>query len=153
MTVFEMQVDAGVRYVVADDAWRQRIAVEWGETAARHVHVDDGFSILALCDGKAVGLISVYWKALPPPLPGTDEGYVDIIEVREGFRRRGIAARMIEMSVERARVRGVYQLRAWSSEDKIEAISMWKALGFGLCPATTYPGGQEIEGYFVTKVL
>ena len=57
------------------------------------------------------------------------------------------------MAVERARARGVYQLRAWSSEDKTEAIPMWKALGFGLCPATTYPGGREIEGYFVTKVL
>ncbi len=149
----DIQVGAGVQYIVAGDAWKQRIAAEWGAVAARHMRISDGFSILALCDDKALGLISVCWKELPPPLPGADEGYVDIIEVREGFRRQGIATTMIEMSVERARARGVYQLRAWSSEDKTEAIPMWKALGFGLCPATTYPGGQEIKGYFVTKVL
>ena len=30
---------------------------------------------------------------------------------------------------------------------------MWKALGFGLCPATTFPQGQEVKGYFVAKLL
>jgi hypothetical protein len=30
---------------------------------------------------------------------------------------------------------------------------MWRALGFALCPATTYPRGQPVEGYFVACVL
>lgn len=30
---------------------------------------------------------------------------------------------------------------------------MWKALGFGLCPATTFPNGQEVKGYFVARLL
>ena len=140
-------------YVDADEAWERRIAEEWSETAARHMHMADGFSILALCDGDPVGLISVYWRRLPAPLTRTVEGYIDIVEVLAGFRRQGIATRMIELSMERAREQGVYQLRAWSSEDKVEAIPMWEALGFGLCPATTYPGGQEVKGYFVTRVL
>ena len=60
---------------------------------------------------------------------------------------------MLHMCVERGRTLGYYQLRGWSSDDKTEAIPMWKSLGFGLCPATTYPRGLEIEGYFVTYPL
>jgi hypothetical protein len=37
--------------------------------------------------------------------------------------------------------------------DKEAAIPMWKELGFGLCPATTFPNGQETKGYFVTRLL
>lgn len=134
--------------VDADEAWRKRIAGEWGDVAARHMHLTDGFSVLAVQDDAPIGLISVCWRALPPPLSGACEGF---IEVRAEFRRRGIATRLIEIALERARARGACQLRAWSSEDKAEAIPMWKALGFGLCPATVHPRGQEVKGYFVTK--
>ena len=142
-----------VEHVDADEAWRQRIAEEWSESAARHMHIADGFSILALSEGKPIGLISVHWRKLAPPLDDTNEGYIDIIAVLAGFRRRRIATRLIEISAERARERGVRQLRAWSSEDKTEAMLMWKALGSGLCPATSYPKGKEVRGYLVTRVL
>ncbi len=143
--------ESTVRYLEADAAWQARIGEAWGPVAARHMHLEDGFSLLAVGGDEPVGLISVYWRPLPPPLSSTDEGYIDIIEVHPDYRRQGIARRLIELSVERATARGVYQLRAWSSEDKVEAIPMWKALGFALCPATIYPGGEGVTGYFVMK--
>ena len=142
-----------IHYTDADEASKTWIAEEWGEVAAQHMHFVDGFSIVAVHSGEPIGLISVYWKELPPPLSETCEGYIDIIEVRQGFRRKGIATRLIELSVERAKEQGAYQLRAWSSEDKTEAIPMWKAFGFGLYPATVYPMEQEVRGYFVTKTI
>jgi GNAT superfamily N-acetyltransferase len=142
-----------IQYVDADEALRDRVGREWGEVAARHMHMADGFSIVALAGDEPVGLIAVVWRALPPPLPVTIEGYIDIIEVRRDHRRRGIAARLMRLAAARARERGAYQLRAWSSDDKTEAIPTWRALGFGLCPATTYPRGQAVQGYFVTFVL
>lgn len=140
-------------FVDADEELKNRLAQEWGEKAARHMHLEDGFSILAMKENALVGLISVYWKILPSPLPETCEGYIDILEVHKDFRRRGIAAQLIDLSMQRAREKGVYQMRSWSSLDKTEAIPMWKALGFGLCPATTFPKGQEVKGYFVSKLL
>ena len=145
--------ELGIEFVGADEKLKSRVAEEWGEKMARHMHLENGFSILAMQRKDLVGLISVYWKMLPPPLPETCEGYIDILEVHKDFRRRGIAAQLIDMSLERAKEKGAYQMRSWSSLDKTEAIPMWKALGFGLCPATTFPGGQEVKGYFVTKLL
>jgi GNAT superfamily N-acetyltransferase len=142
-----------IEYIDADKAIKRRIANEWGEKAAWHMHLEDGFSIVGVYADQIVGLISMYWKILPLPLPDTCEGYIDILEVHKDFRRRGIATKLIEMSLARAKERGAYQVRSWSSLDKTEAIPMWKALNFGLCPATTFPKGQEVRGYFVVKLL
>lgn len=139
----------GIEYLDADETVKTRLVALWGEVVERHMHIEDGFSIVPMHADEPVGLISVYWRRLPPPLPPTVEGYIDIIEVIEGYRRKGIATELIRRSVERAREEGAYQLRAWSSGDKVEAIPMWKALGFGLCPITD----QEINGYFVTNPL
>ena len=137
----------------ADEAMRDRVRAEWGENAARHMHLTDGFSIVALEGEILVGLISVYAKMLLVPLEESFDWYIDILEVSKDYRRRGIATHLIELTIQRAKEAGVYQLRSWSSEDKIEVIPMWKALGFGLCPASTYPQGKEVKGYFVAKVL
>lgn len=145
--------ELGIQFVDADEALKSRIAEEWGEKAARHMHLEDGLSILALKDDNLVGLISMYWKTLPAPLPEICEGYIDILEVHKDFRRKGIATQLIDMAMDRAKEKGAYQVRSWSSLDKTEAIPMWKAIGFGLCPATTFPKGQGVKGYFVTKLL
>ena len=140
-------------YLEGDEHMKDRVCAEWGEKAARHMHLTDGFSIVTLDDETLVGLISVYAKKLPAPLLGLFEWYIDILEVHKDYRRQGIATNLIEMAYTRAKESGIYQIRSWSSEDKIEAIPMWKALGFGMCPAITYPQGKEVKGYFVVKVL
>lgn len=144
---------SSLTYLEADETLKARVGAEWSEKAARHMHLTDGFSIVVLDGDILVGLISVYHKTLPPPLQESFDWYIDILEVHRDYRRNGIAAHLIQMICERAKQKAVYQIRSWSSEDKIEAIPMWKALGFGLCPAITYPQGKEIKGYFVAKVL
>lgn len=154
--LFKMSKDMevpGVKFIDCDVRLKKLIGQMIGEVAERHLHLDDGFSIVALHEDQPVGIISVYRRALPVPFSETYEGYIDIIEVIPGYRRQGIARRLVEISIERAQRQGFCQLRAWSSEDKTEVIPMWKALGFGLCPATTYPKGQEVRGYFVTFQL
>ena len=140
-----------VVYLDADERMKERIGREWGEKAARHMHLADGFSIVAFHHELLIGLISVYGKKLP--LLEAFDWYIDILEVHKDYRRNGIATHLIRMVCERAKEEGIYQVRSWSSEDKIEAIPMWKALHFGLCPATTYPQGKEVKGYFVARVL
>jgi GNAT superfamily N-acetyltransferase len=144
---------AGLTVVEADEGWRERLGEEWGPVVATHIHLSDGFSLVALDGDEPAGLISIAWRELPPPLPPTVEAFIDIIEVPPDYRRRGVARRLVALAAERARAQGAYQLRAWSSADKREAIPFWRALGFALCPATTYPGGTAVEGCFVALVL
>ena len=144
---------SALTFVDADEALRERIGRAWGPVAAAHMHLSDGFALVALDAGVPVGLRSVAWRALPLPLPDTIEGFIDIIEVRPGWRRHGVARQLVTLAAARARAAGAYQLRAWSSADKSEAIPLWRALGFGLCPATTYPRGEAVHGYFVARPL
>jgi ribosomal protein S18 acetylase RimI-like enzyme len=138
-------------YLDADETINDRVEREWGEKAARHMHLTDGFSIVMLAHERLIGLISVYGKKLP--LLENLDWHIDILEVHKEYRRNGIATHLIDIVCERAKEQGIYQIRSWSSEDKVEAIPMWKALGFGLCPATTYSQGKEVHGYFEAKVL
>lgn len=142
-----------ITYLDADETIKDHVEKEWGEKAAKHIHLTDGFSIVAFHNDILVGLVSAYRKKLASPLVEDYDLYIDILEVRDDYKRKGIATRLIDMVCERAKIAGMYQIRSWSSEDKIEAIPMWKALGFGLCPAMTYPQGNEVKGYFVAKVL
>jgi len=144
---------SALTFVDADEAMRERIGRALGPVAAAHMHLGNGFTLVALDADEPVGLLAVVWRALPPPLPDTVEGFIDIIEVRPAWRRRGVARQLVALAAARAGAAGAYQLRAWSSADKMEAIPMWRALGFGLCPATTYPRGESVRGYFVARPL
>jgi GNAT superfamily N-acetyltransferase len=142
-----------ISYVDCDADLKRRVGQAMGEVAERHIRLTDGFTFVAMEGQTPIGLIAVYRRHLPPPLPETQEGFINIIEVSKAYRRQGIARRLVEMSIERCRTLGLHQVRAWSSEDKTEAIPMWKALGFALCPATEHPRGLEVKGYFVAYKL
>ena len=143
-----------IQYIECDADLKKKVGEAMGEVAERHIRLEDGYAIVAL-DGQApVGLIAVYRRLLPDPLGGTDEGFINIIEVAASHRRRGIGRQLVEMSIKRSRQESRYQLRGWSSAGRADdAIRMWKALGFALCPATVYPHGEEVKGYFVAYQL
>jgi ribosomal protein S18 acetylase RimI-like enzyme len=142
-----------IDYFEASNDWRDRVREEWGEKAARHMHIDDGFTIIAVHQNKLAGMISVYWHMIPKPLAESREGFIDIIEVGYQYRRRGIASQLIHRAAAQASGNGAYQIRAWSSEDKLEAILMWRTLGFSLAPAVVLHGDLKIRGFYAAKVL
>ncbi len=49
----------------------------------------------------------------------------------------------------------MYQIRAWSSEDKKEAIAMWQELHFCLHPQEIISAvtKKPVKGYFAIKTL
>jgi len=121
-----------IQYVECDTDLKQQIGEVMGEVAKRHVRLEDGYAFVALDGEKPVGLIAVYRRPLPAPLCETDEGFINIIEVAESHRRRGIARRLIQMSIERSRQEGHHQLRAWSMAGSADdAIRMWKSHNLG----------------------
>ena len=63
-------------FVEADETWRERLGREWGPVVAAHMHLSDGFTLLARHDDEPVGLIAIVWRELPPPLPPTVEAFI-----------------------------------------------------------------------------
>lgn len=147
-----MAIPAGIQLQEADPDCKGRILAKWPWVRPRWLHVEDAFTLAAVREGEIVGFLSAKWSSLPPPLAAR-EGFIDIIEVNASHRRQGIGRGLVQAALANCRRHGACQLRAWSSEDKIEAIPMWKAMGFGLCPATDHPGGQPVRGYFVAYPL
>jgi hypothetical protein len=72
-----------IAYLDADENMKDRLGIKWGEKVARHMHLVDGFSIVALDNELLVGLLSVYGKKLP--LLETVDWYIDIDEVKGYF--------------------------------------------------------------------
>lgn len=143
-----------IRYTrVTDLAFSREMEQKWSPVVARHLHFEDGYTLAAFDGREAIGVIAVTWRQLPEPLPPTTEAFIDIIEVRPAYRRQGIARSLLELAINEARLHGAYQIRAWSSDNKIEAIPMWRNLGFALCPAVIHARGEEVRGYYVAKTL
>ena len=145
-----------IAYQEVNDGLLMKIAARYGEVAKNHLHREEGSLSLAALDGDLpVGFLSVYTRSLPTPLDYEKDAYIDIIEVDRESRRRGIARELIRRGEEWAKGNKFPQIRAWSSEDKIEAIPMWYALGYCMCPATIWLERikESVSGYYVAKRL
>lgn len=150
-------------YQGIDKEMEKKIVQVFGEwvTEFECIHYEEGsYSIAALYEDKPVGFISTYPLNLPEPLQQYSDAYIDVIEVHENFRRQGIAKKLLSMTEEWAKDYGYPQVRSWSSDDKAEAIPMWFALGYGVCPAVMRGesllkefAGMPIYGFYVSKIL
>ena len=126
------------------------------ELIRSHMHFEDGsVSLAAMCGDIPAGFISVYTENFTPPLIGDKDACVAIIEVDRNYRRRGIGSELVGLAEEWAAKNGFSQIRAWSSKNKIEAIPMWRKLGYCMCPAKIWVEwcGEIVDGYYVVKKL
>ena len=120
------------------------------------VHLEENaFSLAAFDQEEPIGFISTYAKTFPVPLESIGDAYIDVIEVDAAYRRQGVARSLLTITESWARDQGFRQIRAWSNRSKLEALAMWLALDYCICPATIQLAGcQESEsGFFVAKNL
>ena len=142
-----------IRFIDCDEDLRARIGEVLGPVAERHVCLVGGFTLVAVEGKTPVGLLAVQERQLPEPLKNVTEGFINIIEVDKGHRRQGLGRQLVEGAMSRCRQLGLHQIRAWSSEDKTQALSLWKALGFTLSPAVEHHPSVEVRGFFATRLL
>ena len=159
----KMAIDSNITIQKISSEIENQITEIWGGWVKEYgcLHYGDGCcSLAALWNGKPVGFISAYPLQYPAPLQAYQDAYIDNIEVLPDFRRQGIAARLLAMTEQWAKDYGYRQLRSWSSDDKTEALAMWYALGYGICPAimrgvSVKKGFEDkpICGFYVVKTL
>ena len=144
----------GPKFIEAKRFHIVRIQEQYNEKLASHVKIGPkAYSLIATIDDEIIGFISTYIKDLTPPLSDDEEAFISVIEVHTDYRNQGIATKLIQMTENHFKSIGVKQIRAWSSEDKYEAIHLWDKLKYTMSPTTiTFKEGNiDVEGYFVTK--
>ena len=145
-----------ISYLIVSPEIKERIAAQYGIVEANHLHMESGgFSLAAVSEDEVLGFISLYPKQWINPLEGYCDAYIDIIEVKPSHRKKGIAKTMIQLSEEWAKAQGYSQIRAWSSDNKTEALPMWHKLGYCMCPAEIWIEWckKVVSGYYVAKTL
>ena len=150
------QAFSGLHYIECTEAHKDMIKEQYSEMHSDHMVLDNGaYSLIAIIDEKIVGFISTYIKHFSSPLEGVSEGYINILEVHEEFRKQGIATTLIEKTEKYFKQTRVSQIRGWSSDDKLEAINLWNKLKYSLSPTTIWIEDKKVSvtGYHFIKKL
>lgn len=121
----------------------------------------DGCYLIAAMDGDMVaGFAALHPEQWIAPLEQYSDGFIEVIEVAKAYQRQGIGSTLVKMLEEYAASYGYYQIRAWSSDDKVEALHMWRKLNYCMCPAAMLGQSicegyedQQIVGYYYAKLL
>ena len=121
----------------------------------------EGCYLIAAIDGETVvGFAALHPARWIVPLERYFDGFIEVIEVAEAYRRQGIGSNLVKFLEDYARTYGYYQIRAWSSDDKVEALNMWHKLNYCICPAAMLEQSvkkeyenQQIVGYYYAKLL
>jgi GNAT superfamily N-acetyltransferase len=142
-----------ITYVDADGNLKQEIIRTWQGNAGQFMHIEDGYSIVALAEGRPIAVISAYTRPLLEPYTDLTEEFIDILEVDEAYRLQGIGRTLVERVSERAVEKGAYQVRAWSESGRHEVLMLWKKLGFALCVVKFERDGRKGHGFQVVKKL
>lgn len=152
----DQQLHSDISYIPCTEELKKRIKEQFGKVAHNHISLDDhSFALVAQKDDEIVGFISSYLQPLYPNLKQVKEAYINIIEVAEPYRMKGIASELIRQTEMHFKHQGASQIRAWSSSDKKSAILMWNAIGYTLSPTTIVVESTKltVSGVYATKSL
>jgi len=140
-------------YKLLDDDLEILLNEKYGDWAGKHLHKGtEGYTLIAYDEGP-IGFVSVYKKQLPPPLDTVSEVFIDVLKVDDIHKRKGIGSRLILEAEKWAKEKKVYQIRAWSSLDKVEVLPLWHHLGYTLNPAEIWVEWckEVVRGVYVSK--
>lgn len=112
---------------------------------------DDHRSIVALAEGRPIGLVVAKQRLLPEPLSDIREVYIDVIEVHPDYQRRGIGTALMRHVTDWALGIEAQQIRAWSEEMRGEALQMWKKLGFSFSVNSFQRGEEDRYGFYISR--
>ena len=142
-----------IDYKKIDDSILSKIVDEYGDWTKDYIHIKDNVFTLAAMDGDIpAGFVCVTARGLSYPLEHIKDAFIEVLEVHEDYRRKGIGQYLINCGEEWARKAGFKQIRTHSNDKAVEAISMWHKLNYGLCPHVYYKE-EGCAGYWVAKIL
>jgi len=152
-----------ILYQEIDENIENKIIEQYGDWVHEYnclVRGDGCYMVAALCGEIVAGFAAIHPARWIAPLEEHKDAFIEDIEVDEHFRRQGIGSHLVLMLEKWAKDFGYRQIRAWSSEDKYEALQMWYSSDYCMCPSAMLgqsikPGfeNKQIVGYYYAKML
>lgn len=150
-------------YKEIDTALEDAVVAQYGDWVREYECLvrGAGCRLIAAMDGDVVaGFAALHPEQWIAPLENYSDGFIEVIEVAKAYQRQGIGSTLVKLLEEYAASYGYYQIRAWSSSDKVEALNMWRKLNYCMCPAAMLGQSvcegyenQQIVGYYYAKLL
>lgn len=141
-----------IQFVHATSELKATIQRDWESNAGDHIALgDDCCSIVAVADGRPVGLISAKKRPLADPVAEMGEAWISIIEVHEDYRRQGIGEALVSSVIDWARENGMEQVGAWSESIRTEALLLWWKMGFTFARFEYKNADQTCYGFTVAR--
>ena len=145
-------MDQSIKFVPATPELKAMIQRDWETNAGDHITLgDDCCSIVAVADGRPIGLISAKKRPLADPVAAMSEAWMSIIEVHDDYRRQGIGEALVASVIDWARENGIEQVGAWSESVRTEALLLWWKMGFTFARFEYANGDRKCHGFTVAK--
>jgi len=154
LALLQTEESMEIEYKEINDAIYRKSIELYGEWIDKYIHIrEDTFALAALNGDTPVGFVCVTPRALPYPLEQFEDAYIEVLEVHEDYRRRGIGQHLVQASIDWATEARFRQIRTHHNDAAAAAIQLSYKLGFGMCPHDYVIDGEQHSGYFVAKVL
>ena len=143
-----------VQYVDATPELKAKLREQTESNACDFIRFEDNYlSLIAMAGDTPVALIVAKRRPLSEPLQMVQEAFIDIIEVQPEYQRQGIGTVLLLKVEAWAREHQVAQVRAWSEEIRVEALLLWKKLGFTFTQVDFRRGDEKRYGFYVAKLV
>lgn len=116
-----------ISYKEIDTFIEEAIGEQYGDWVREYgclVRGEGCYLIAAVDIETVVGFAALRPSRWIAPLEQYFDGFIEVIEVAEAYRRQGIGSTLVKFLEDYARTYSYYQIRAWSSDDKVEAMNM-----------------------------
>lgn len=156
------KVEMNIIYKEIDAVIEKSIAEQYGSWVFdwNCLMQGEGCYRIAAMDGETVaGFAALHPANWIAPLEQYTDAFIEVIEVAADYRRKGVGSTLVSMMESYAKTYGYYQIRSWSSTDKVEALHMWRKLKYAMCPAAMLGEPvketdlKQIPGFYYAKIL
>ena len=96
-----------------------------------HIEKEPGGFLVATLGGEAVGFCLSFKEAFGPNYVTRERvGHIQVVHTKRGFRRRGIATKLVNTAIEYLRENGCSRVLAETGETNTKSIKMLEKLDF-----------------------
>ena len=97
---------------------------------------------------RNIAFLFAFHREIESPLNGHTEWFINVVDVNESVRGKGIGSALIQEIIKIAKETNALQVRAYCDIQNVASHMLWLKNGFGISPVKS-PSGQ-IPGSFVT---